>query len=284
MKKIAKAYTVDIEKHDFIDIWFMSDMHLGHENFSEDKYLEYIDWVKEKDNRYILGVGDYLECVTSNRSPGNSLNSQNITLNGQIESFVQTLKPVKDRIIALTTGNHEQRIEDDNDLDLMGQSICPRLDTHYLGYQGWVRIRFDNVYYLIYMHHGRSNRSQDPSYELDKVVSNLGVASQADIVAMGHIHQIFHRLYKMPSARGSIIYDHTCHGIRTGGFLQWPSYAQDFMNPPPIIGSPIVRLRGDNKRVGFFWNLDEYNNLIREAKIDAKSGNDNERRRNKTDE
>ena len=264
-RKVGDIFTYDVseEEFDYVDVWNMSDMHLGHIDFDIKEFRRYIAWVLEKPNRFIIGVGDYIECVTSGRNPGTSLTTQQININGQIDLLIKLLTPVKDRIICMTEGNHEQRITKDTQFDVMRHAIAPRLGTHYLGYQGWVRLRFSKSRsYFIYAHHGKGG-SMNPKYLLDIIALKLGYASQADAIIVGHNHKIYAHKYTTPVVSGNGLYTHDCWALRIGGFLNYPMYSRDSLYRPADVGSPITRFYSTHKDVEVFHNLDMYNNLNR---------------------
>ena len=262
-RKVGDIFTFTIEEdYDYIDIWTMSDMHLGHIDFDLKEFKKYIAWVLEKPNRFIIGLGDYIECVTSLRNPGTSLTTQMININGQIETIIKLLEPVKDRIICMTEGNHEQRITKDVQMDIMRATITPRLQTHYLGYQGWVRLNLGKRSYYIYLHHGPNrSTSSNPKYHLDIVALKLGYAGEADLIAMGHNHKIFAIKYVQPQVTGNNLYTHECWAIRTGGFLNYPLYSRESLYPPADVGSPIARFYKDRQDIEIFHNLEMYHNI-----------------------
>jgi len=263
-RKVGDVFTYNVEtEFDYIDIWNMCDMHLGHEDFDMKAFKKYIAWVLEKPNRYIIGVGDYIECVTSSRKIGTALTTQMININGQIELLIKLLEPVKDRIICMTEGNHEQRITKDTEFDIMKGSITPRLHTHYLGYQGWIRIKFSrNRSYMIYAHHGKGG-SMNPKYTLDIIALKLGYAGQADVIIVGHNHKLFAHKYIVPVVSGNGLYTHECWGLRGGGFLNYPMYSRDNLYRPADVGSPITRFYNTHREVDVFHDLKMYNNLNR---------------------
>lgn len=259
-RKVGNIFTYNVDsEEDYIDVWFMSDMHLGHRDFDLKEFKKYIVWVEEKPNRYIIGLGDYIECSTSSRAPGKALLSQMINVNGQVDELIKLLDPVKDRIIALTEGNHELRITLDTQFDVVAQAIAPRLQTHYLGYQGWLRLKRDRINYYMYLHHGpRKSSSQNPKYHLNIMALKLGYANQADLLAMGHNHKLFAHKYVTSVVSGDKLYTHECWGIRTGGFLNYPEYSQDSLYRPADVGSPILRFYLDKKKMHIYYDLEMY--------------------------
>lgn len=266
-KLLGKIFTKDFEvDEDYIDVWTMSDLHLGHRNFDEQEFKRYIAWVLAKPNRYVFGIGDYIECATSAKAPGKALTTQIQAAGEQIKKFLALVEPINDRFIAITEGNHEQRVYGSgSEIDITDIAIAPRIGTHYLGYQGWVRMRFNKkISYWNYLHHGpKRSSSQNPKFHLDKVIDKLGYGTQADVVMMGHNHIKYKHPYQFTVISGSYLYLHSCWGVRTGGFLNYPKYAQDALYRPAGVGSPIIRYYTKKKEVIVFHDLDEYKRMNR---------------------
>lgn len=65
MSEKCKNYKFD--EYDEIEIWAMADLHIGHESFDLKEFIRYRDWTLERPNRFILGLGDYIENVSSGR-------------------------------------------------------------------------------------------------------------------------------------------------------------------------------------------------------------------------
>lgn len=264
-KLLGKIFTKDFETdEDYIDVWPMGDMHLGHEAFDEKEFKRYIEWTLAKPNRYVYGMGDYIECATSAKNPGKALTSQIISAGKQIEKFLNFVERINDRFIAITEGNHERRVySSGSEIDITEMAIAPRIGTHYLGWQGWVRLRFNKkISYLNYLIHGPTKGgSTNPKFHLDKVIEKQGYGTQADIVLMAHNHIKYIHPYRFVDISGSYEYLHECWGVRTGGFLPFPKYAADAGYRPAGVGSPIIRYYTKKKKIIVFHDLDNYEDL-----------------------
>lgn len=268
-KLLGKIFTKDFETdEDYIDVWTQSDLHLGHIAFDEKEFNRYVRWVLAKPNRYVFGIGDYIECATSARNPGKALTSQILSAGKQIEKYLDFVECINDRYIAITEGNHEHRVYGSgSEIDITETAIAPRIGTHYLGWQGWVRLRFNKkVSYWNYLKHGpKRGGSTNPKFHLDRVIERQGYGTQADVVIMGHNHIKYKHPYSFINIVGSYIYLHKCWGIRSGGFLNFPKYAEDAGYRPAEVGSPIVRYYTKKKKIIVFHDLDEYEDLTGEC-------------------
>jgi len=221
-----------------IFLWMMGDMHLGHIDFQERVFKHYLHWVLKDDNRYILGMGDYLEAVIPTAMP-QAMWEQIMTPEEQINKLLQLLEPVKDRIIGLLTGNHELRIYFKTNIDPT-KLLCEHLGCMYLGHGGYLAVKVNDINYRIALFHGYGS-AESRSYHLKKVIERAGV-DDADIVAIGHCHQLHHEVWPRWRIINGRVTKKLIHGVRTGGFLRYPDYAKRLLYPPSIVGSPIVVL------------------------------------------
>lgn len=228
---------------DNIELWLMSDIHLGHQDCNIRELQRYIDYIAARDNAYVIGLGDYIECVTSAKHPsGNAFLTQEINPNNQVRKIVELLEPIKDRILCLLEGNHEQRITKASQIDIT-ELIADKLGTLYLGYEGFVRLQFSRYkYHDLYITHGSSG-SQYPESELKRYFDLLG--HLVDIIAIGHNHRLFRYDYPIYDRTKLSIDIKKVIGLRTGTFLNFPRYAREKGYRADEVANVILRLDAD---------------------------------------
>lgn len=246
---------VDIEKHSFIDVVFIGDLHIGQDEFDRKHLQKYLDWIAADDNRYIIGMGDYFEMVLSEVSPKTAAMSQTSHPDDQVNEFTDLLKPLEKRIIMMLGGNHEERSIKLN-LNIMniiaknlGSVMCE-------DYTSWLQIKFNGISYVLFLHHGEGI-SLKPKFQPQKFASDRFIGNVADVIAIGHLHKIDSEWINAQKLIGRDLYKTECLAIRTGGFLHQPAYAKKFGFPPPDVDAPIIRFFFDKKKMKFFRNLGE---------------------------
>ena len=118
----------DLISHSFpgdITIYPIADVHLGAVEHCEPQWQAFIKKI-ESENSYLILAGDLLN--NSVRSAGFANPFDEVLRPREAKRrMVEYLKPVKDRILCVVTGNHERRTYRDDDQDLT-YDICSKLD------------------------------------------------------------------------------------------------------------------------------------------------------------
>lgn len=122
----------DLITHSFpgeIDIYPIADVHLGAVEHRETEWQAFLKKV-ESDNAYLILAGDLLNNSTRGTRFANPFDEV-LRPREAKRRMTEYLEPVKDRILCVVTGNHEQRTVRDSDQDLT-YDICSKLDIEHL--------------------------------------------------------------------------------------------------------------------------------------------------------
>lgn len=125
-------HDLDLISHSFpgdIDIFPISDVHLGAMEHAETEWQSFIKSV-EKSNAYLILAGDLLNNGVRTSKFVNPFDEV-LRPREAKRRMVEYLEPVKDRILCVVTGNHERRTLKDDDQDL-SYDICSKLDIEHL--------------------------------------------------------------------------------------------------------------------------------------------------------
>jgi len=114
---------------DGITIYPIADVHLGAVEHAEPEWQAFLKKV-ESDNAYLILAGDLLNNSTRGVRFANPFDEVLRPREAKMR-MVEYLKPVKDRILCVVSGNHEQRTIRDTDQD-MTYDICSKLDIEHL--------------------------------------------------------------------------------------------------------------------------------------------------------
>ena len=119
----------DLIRHSFpdckgIDIYPIADVHLGAIEHAETEWEDFIKRVKDE-NAYLITVGDLLNNSTRGVKFANPFDEVMRPMEAK-NKMTEYLAPLKDHILCVTTGNHEERTKKDSDQDLT-YDICCRL-------------------------------------------------------------------------------------------------------------------------------------------------------------
>ena len=258
MSNECKLYSFD--EYERVEIWCMADLHIGHESFDLNTFKKYIDWTLEKPNRFIIGLGDYIENVSSGRFPaGMAFKSQVFGPTKQRDLFIKLMFPVRDRILCLIQGNHDGRTDEVSQIDAM-ELIIEKLGCDYLGKasrQAWINLWFSKYKnYKVFLRHGVYG-GMYPRNHMRNMIKDYGEV--ADLILIGHGHQL-KPTYELKNryARGKV-YKKRIPALMCGSFLKDVSYAKSKGMLDTEMGNPILQI--DRERIGYCMGLDYYRNF-----------------------
>lgn len=226
----------------------LGDFHIGSDGFSEHQLKAYIDWLKRNPKVKIILMGDQLEIGDIS----NYLEVQQESFKAQVAHCVELLKPIKDQIICILEGNHEERYAKEvrNAIHLsryialeLGIADKVLLPGPQRGQLLIIRVKENGKIndYPIYVIHG----STGAIYATNTQLKRMAFTTKVPLIAHGHTHKIFHELYQYRSATEidgkfyESIYQQ--HWLTTGCFTKYLGYAEQKSYPMTKIGAPFVR-------------------------------------------
>ena len=226
----------------------IGDLHIGDKAFSQNvkKIKGYIDWVKETPNARVVLGGDIFNVATRESATPPFDNRSD-----EFEYGIELFSPIKDKIVAAVIGNHEARLQDYANIDLMAH-FCFRLKIPYMGYSGVVAFRVGKYkdrfrqYYPIYFHHGTGGGST-PGSKLNRAVKLNEIVEGCDVYCIFHSHGLSAspRESFYPNPKTKTMNQRRKWYIVCGSYLDWvDSYAEQKMLVPEKLGSPRIRLSG----------------------------------------
>ncbi len=234
----------------------LSDLHYGNPYCSIKHFQRTIDFIKNNDNCYCFLNGDLCEAVT--KSSKGDVYMQKTTPQGQRDDVIIMLDDIKDKILGVTTGNHEQRIYNETGVDLT-KDIAEALDVPYrpegmlykLSFGSGNNRQTDKPYvFWSYISHGYGG-ARTKSAKAVKV-ERMGTWIHADYYAMSHDHvvSVSPNVYLMPDNRGIVrdgflsgrVTAHRSMLVKTNAYLKWGGYAESGGFPPSDLATPIISL------------------------------------------
>lgn len=235
----------------------LSDLHYGNPYCSIKHFLRTVDFIKDRDDTLCILNGDL--CESAIRTSRGEIYKQVGSPDDQKHQVVEWLLPIKDKILAMTTGNHENRIYESVGTDISGY-VAERLKIPY---------RPEGVLYKLALGDGNNRHSGKPfvfwlyvthGYGGARTKSAKAVKAEragywihADLVGMSHDHvvNIAPDIYLVPDNRGSIDKDGFMSGkvtakrkmlVKTNAFLKWGGYAEMGGFPPSDLSTPVINL------------------------------------------
>lgn len=172
----------------------LSDLHLGAKNCMLKEIKETIKMIQETPNCYTVLVGDIIDngVITGK---GLGVYDNNLSPMQQIEQAIEILRPIKDKILACISGNHEDRSEKAVNINPM-YLVCAELgilesyrnNLAILKVNLGVRKNNDGKgrrqSYTLLIHHGKGTSESAVKKDLEFIGKFEGV----DGIITGHTH------------------------------------------------------------------------------------------------
>jgi len=230
------------------EIVFMGDFHLGSGNFSLGQYLQYLGFILKHPEMKVGLMGDLIEMGGLSQYGASEEKVGAI----QLLDVVELLKPIKDRIILMLEGNHEERFwKATKGTDSITRSVADALRIKPLlpgPQRGQLFIvKVGTQFYSIYAIHGSTGSVTYKATQLMKMFGNL----RTSLAVHGHNHQVFtdHRTFYGVRQMGDSFFTtvEEQYWLTTGCFVKNLGYAERTSMPTTKIGCPMVRFYSDRQ-------------------------------------
>lgn len=246
-----------------IELHIFADEHIGDEHCDVQRLKERIEYVKNTPNAYCVINGDIMDNATKT-SIGDTY-KQTLNPMEQIEDAVELFTPIRDKVLAITHGNHEARTYRKEGID-MSAIMAVRLDLIdiysptsaliFLRFGKSTRLKESNgsgkyrkICYTIYMLHGSGGGRKEGA----KAIRLADMASVIDTDCYIHSHthlpmimkQGFHRIDTRNNTVGHVdkLFVNTAANLNYGGYGE----AQEFK--PSSKQTPVIYLDGQRKEM-----------------------------------
>ncbi len=138
-------------RYDFLDknrisLVPLGDLHIGSKLTKENYIKDVVKYISNKEDTYTIINGDIIEGVTTS-SVGNIYDLKYTSPDEQIQKAIELLTPIKDRILSITSGNHDVRSD--------GHDFNIEVARHF-------SVPFHQVGNLLQLRIGRKPRNKKP--------------------------------------------------------------------------------------------------------------------------
>jgi len=228
----------------------LADFHIGNPYAASDVIQGYIDWIKARPNAFTILNGDLLNCAGKDTAP--ELFEDLITPDTAYEQLRAMLAPIKDKILMITRGGHEEAIFRKVGADYMARLAYDLGDIPYKPEGGMVGIRMmknnhTRVFFTYATHGWGGARTIGAKI---KKPEDLALGVEADCIVVSHDHtQAVHRLNVMTPPHSRISMKRPLYLrirrvllINTGGFISFGGYVQAKGYVPQDMGTPRIRM------------------------------------------
>lgn len=264
MERTAQSIIVMRDLSQFSKVYLvpLADFHEGARDADHEVSDGYIRWIAERDNAFTILNGDMMNCAWKDSTP--ELFEDLTTPDAAYTRLVERLSPIKDKILMITRGGHEEAIFRKVGTDFMARlshALRPdgvpetdhRQDVPYRPDGGMVGMKLTlygkPLYFFSYAVHGWGGARTIGAKV--KKTEDLALVADVDCYILSHDHtQNVHRLnIHRPPRGGRItmgrpIYEEVDRKIliNTGGFVRYEGYIRRKGYSPQDIGTPRIRM------------------------------------------
>lgn len=223
---------------DDITIIPISDVHIGDKLSNEKLLKETIERIKNEPNTYTIINGDL--CNMALKNSKSDVYSDCLSPMEQVLRATELLEEIKDKILVITTGNHEDRTTKETNIDVT------RLIAKQLG----IEDRYANGWWYLYLTFGSERRERPITYGITGIhgygggrrsggkINRLEDMSQvviADLYLMSHTHKPISTkgcIY-IPYYQSKALMKQEMYYLMTNSFLESDNGYAEKMGFPP---------------------------------------------------
>jgi predicted phosphodiesterase len=240
-----------------LELVCLSDTHIGDPFANEQALMKQIRYVEDTPNCYAILNGDLMNNGTKS-SPTDTYTEAMSPLEQMIKA-VTLLKPIADKVLAITQGNHERRTAKESGVDiarLIAREL--HLEERYSEGMAYIFLRFGDwgggkhhqpVSYQILVTHGTGGGKTVGS-KANRLADLVAIAD-ADLYLYGHTHQSMayrEGFYRVNQQKNLVTLVDRLF-VNSGAFLDWGGYAEQAQFRPAIISTPHIFLDGTDRKM-----------------------------------
>lgn len=238
-----------------VELHTFADEHLGDEHSDIKRLLARIEYVKNTPNAYCILNGDIIDNATKT-SIGDTY-AQVFNPMEQLAKAVEIFEPIRDKILCITHGNHENRTYKKEGINLscliakqlgLEDKYTPTSAVIFIRFgEGGTTTRYRKACYTIYVLHGSGGGRKEGAKAIR--LADMASIIDTDIYIHSHTHlplimkQAFHRIDTANSAVALVdkLFVNTAANLKYGGYGE----AGEFK--PTSKDTPVIYLSGTKK-------------------------------------
>ena len=252
MKIIKRVLREDINKLTIIPI---SDVHLGDKTCNLKAFKDTLERIKNEEDTYTILNGDL--CNIALKTSKSDVYEDEITPMEQVIELIKYLEPIKDKILVISNGNHEERIKKDTSIDILW------LVAKQLG----IEDRYSPSWWYLYLTFGMTTQHRPMTYTITgyhgsgngitsggKInrVKKMGQVVVADCYIMSHVHEPINTkgIIFTPDYQHKSIVKRELYYCISNAYIEYQdSYAERIGMIPSNTGINEIKLNGKKKEI-----------------------------------
>lgn len=237
-----------------IEIHTLADLHMGDKHCDNKLIQERIRSIQTIDNAYCILNGDMMNNAT--KTSISDSYAEQLTPMQQIGHAVDLLMPIKDKIIAIQSGNHEARTYKKEGIDLteimsrelgLGDRFSNTGSLIFVRF-GWNEKRKRKQWYTIYANHGSGGGRKEGAKAIR--LADMASIVDADIYIHSHTHLpmiMKQGFFRTDTSNSSANFVNKLF-VNTSAMLNYGGYGESYEFKPSSKDTPVIYLNGINKR------------------------------------
>lgn len=264
-RKRLKSIKADLPRDlKYIELHCLADIHLGDKHCNVKAISERIKHIQENENAYCILNGDILNNAT--KTSISDIYNEQLTPMQQVQMGIDLLNPIKDKIIAITSGNHENRTYKKEGINLTELLVREmKLYDKYCEDGALIFLRFGRqsrgrretanhenirrICYTVYVTHGSSGGRKIGAKAIRLL--ELSDIVDADLYFRSHTHApiVLKQGYYRTDTKNSCANFVEKVYINTASSLVYGGYAQSHEYVPASMETPVAVLNGTKKEI-----------------------------------
>lgn len=251
-----KSIRCDLPYAELIEVHPMADLHIGDSNSDYKLIMERIEHIKNTPNAYCILDGDLMDTAICS-SIGDTYGA-NLQPMEQLKHCVKIFEPIKDKILAVLPGNHENRVFKIDGIDIT-EIMCAQLGIpeRYSPTTALLFIRFGKgtrkashgrpMLYTAYITHGAGGGRKEGG-KVNRL-ADLACIVDADIYIHAHTHLpvVFKNSFFRVSGSNSSVAPVEKLFVNTAASLDYGGYGDKAGFKPASKRSPVIYLDGTRR-------------------------------------
>lgn len=240
-----------------IELHTFADEHIGDANCDMERLKERIKYVAETPNAYCILNGDILD--NASRSSIGDIETREFNIMAQIQQGVELFTPIKDKILCITNGNHENRAYRKEGIDIsrlvalqlgIGELYTPTSALLFLRF-GKMSSHHNNrpALYTLYCNHGSGGGRKEGAKAIR--LADMSSIVDADIYIHSHTHlpMVMKQGFFRTDLKSSTVQSVTKLFVNTSSNLSYGGYGEAQEFKPNSKDTPVIYLSGIKKEM-----------------------------------
>lgn len=243
-----------------VEIVPIGDIHVGDEFFDVKLFDSVVNYILEKDNRYVILNGDYMDMAL--KTSVSDIYGATLSPAQQVQYMAKLLMPIKGRILALSTGNHSERVYKATGIDvdyLLALELGLKEKYANNSFVLFIKVgqshtsrphKIKQQVYSIFVQHGRGG-GRKMGGKVNRLVDMDTIVANADLYIMGHVHSPINLPQStfVSDEQNMTIARHTAYYMIHNAFLSFGGYGLTYGYRPTakVVSYAVLNTKGVKK-------------------------------------